>query len=70
MAPYAGPALIPLLPALAAAVLDYGGPGDHFAITAREFGLPAVCATIHATRLIPEGAQVTLDADTGVVTWT
>jgi pyruvate,water dikinase len=70
VAPYAGPALIPLLPALAAAVLDYGGPGDHFAITAREFGLPAVCATIHATRLIPEGAQVTVDADTGVVTWT
>ncbi|HEY3476672.1 MAG TPA: PEP/pyruvate-binding domain-containing protein, partial [Anaerolineales bacterium] len=69
VAPYASPALIPLLPAIAAVVLDYGGPGDHFAITAREFGLPAVCATIHATRLIPDGAQITLDADTGIVTW-
>ena len=69
VAPYASPALIPLLPAIAAVVLDYGGPGDHFAITAREFGLPAICGTLHATRLIPEGAQVTLDADTGFVTW-
>jgi len=69
VAPFASPLLIPLLPAIAAVVLDYGGPGDHFAITAREFGLPAICATLHATRMIPEGAQVTIDADTGLVTW-
>lgn len=67
--PYASPALIPLLPASPGVVLDYGGPGDHFAITAREFGLPAVCGTLHATHLIPEGAQVTLEANIGLVTW-
>ena len=43
--------------------------GDHFAITAREFGLPAICGTLRATHLIPEGAQVNVDADVGVVTW-
>jgi phosphohistidine swiveling domain-containing protein len=69
VAPFAGPALIPLLPAIAAVVLDYGGPGDHFAITAREFGIPAVCSTLHATRRIPEGAQLTIDAGSGLVTW-
>jgi pyruvate,water dikinase len=70
VAPFAGPVLIPLLPSIAAVVLDYGGPGDHFAITAREFGLPAVCGTLHATRLIPDGAQITIDANSGLVTWT
>ena len=69
IAPWASPVLIPLLPAIAAVILDYGGPGDHFAITAREFGLPAICGTLHATRLIPEGAQATIDADSGLVTW-
>ncbi len=69
MIPYASPFLIPLLPAVAGVVLDYGGPGDHFAITAREFGLPAICGTLHATRLIPEGARVILNADAGIVTW-
>ena len=69
VAPYASIQLIPFLPAAAAVVLDYGGPGDHFAITAREFGIPAVCATRHATQRIPESAWVTVDADTGQVTW-
>jgi pyruvate,water dikinase len=69
VAPFASPALIPLLPAVAAVVLDYGGPGDHFAITAREFGLPAVCGTLHATRLIPEGAQLSVDAVSGHIRW-
>lgn len=69
VAPYASLYLIPFLSAAAALVLDHGGPGDHFAITAREFGLPSVCATLHATRSIPEGAWVTVDADAGLVSW-
>ena len=67
--PFANPVVIALLPLVAGVVLDYGGPGDHFAITAREFGIPAVCGTIHATRLIAEGVQVSVDADSGFVTW-
>lgn len=69
VAPNASLLVIPFLPAMAAVVLDHGSPGDHFAITAREFGLPAVCATLHATYNIPEGAWVTVDANTGLVTW-
>jgi rifampicin phosphotransferase len=67
IAPYAGPVLTPFLPAVAALVIDYGSPGDHAAITAREFGLPVVCGTLHATQKIPEGAWVTVDAENGVV---
>ena len=70
VAPYASFQLIPFLPAAAAVVLDQGGPGDHFAITAREFGLPAVCATRYATQSIPESAWVDVDANAGLVTWT
>ena len=33
------------------------------------YGGHCVCATGHATRLIPEGAWVTVDADSGRVTW-
>jgi pyruvate,water dikinase len=67
IAPYAGPVLTPFLPALAALVMDHGSPGDHAAIIAREFGLPVVCGTLHATQKIPEGAWVTVDAENGVV---
>lgn len=67
--PYVDTALIPILPTLTALVLDYGSPGDHAAITAREFGLPTVCNTLHGTHRIPENAWVTVDAHTGRVTW-
>jgi rifampicin phosphotransferase len=59
----------PILPILAGVVLDFGSPGDHPAITAREFGIPVVCSTLYATRRIPEGVVVTIDADAGLVTW-
>lgn len=69
VAPFASLSLIPALPAAAAVVLDGGSPGDHFAITAREFGLPAVCGTGKATHSIPEGARVIVDANSGLVSW-
>ena len=45
------------------------GSVGGLAITAREFSFPAICGTIRATHQIPEGAQVILDADAGIVTW-
>lgn len=69
IAPYARLELIPYLPAAAALVLDYGNPGDHFAITVREFALPSVCATLDATRKIPDGAWVTVNGDEGLIDW-
>ncbi len=59
----------PVFAILAGVVLDGGSPGQHAAITAREFGLPAVFGTREATSRIPEGARVTVDGDRGVVEW-
>jgi pyruvate,water dikinase len=70
VAAYAGPAWTPVLAVLAGIVLDGSYPGDHSAITAREFGIPAVFCTANATQRIPEGALVTVDGNTGTVTWT
>ena len=66
---YAGPEWTPVFAVLAGIVLDVGSVGDHAAITAREFGIPAVFACGDASRRIPEGAWVTVDGDKGVVEW-
>ncbi|MBP7693081.1 MAG: hypothetical protein KA764_14250 [Anaerolineales bacterium] len=65
----AGTLWTPLFPALAGVVLDTGHVGQHAAITAREFGLPAVFGTQAATRRIPDGAWVSLDGAHGTVEW-
>jgi rifampicin phosphotransferase len=69
VAAQASPLWTSIFPVLAAIVLDMGGPGDHTAITAREFGIPAVFGTSQATHRIPQGAWVTVDSDRGTVTW-
>jgi pyruvate,water dikinase len=65
----AGPLWTPVFPILAGLVLDSGNIGDHAAITAREFGVPAVFTTGSATTRIPEGAWVTVDGSSGQVHW-
>jgi phosphohistidine swiveling domain-containing protein len=56
-----------ILPILGAVVTDRGGALCHTAIVAREFGIPAVVGTNHATRRIPDGAMILVDGDRGVV---
>ena len=56
-----------LLPLLGGIVSDSGGALSHAAIVAREFGIPAVVGTREATKLIPDGARVRVDAGNGVV---
>jgi pyruvate,water dikinase len=63
-----GPRWTPLIPILGGLVLDGGALGQHHAITAREFGVPAVVGTRNATRRIPDGAWVTVDGTEGTVT--
>ena len=58
----------PVFPKIAAAVSDIGGMMSHAAIVAREYGLPAVVGTGHATKLIKTGDRVRVDGDTGTVT--
>jgi pyruvate,water dikinase len=48
-------------------VTDFGGILSHPAIIAREYGIPAVVATGNATQIIPDGQQVTVDGNTGIV---
>jgi pyruvate,water dikinase len=62
-----GPRWTPLIPMLSGLVLDGGAVGQHHAITAREYGVPAVVGTRNATRRIPDGAWVIVDGTAGTV---
>jgi pyruvate,water dikinase len=52
---------------LSAIVLETGGMLAHGSLLAREYGFPAV-QIADATRLIPDGAMITVNGDTGEVT--
>ncbi len=55
------------LQAAAAVVTDLGGVLSHGAIVAREYGIPAVVNTRHATARIRTGQTVTVDGTAGTV---
>jgi pyruvate,water dikinase len=63
----AGPRLAVLLPRVAAVVADLGEVTSHLAVVAREARVPALFATRRATAALPPGAEVTVDADAGLV---
>ena len=67
--PVTAPSWVPVFPKIAAAVSDIGGMMSHAAIVAREYGLPAVVGTGHATKLIKTGDLVRVDGDNGTVTF-
>jgi pyruvate,water dikinase len=66
--PVTAPSWGPVFPKIAAAVSDIGGMMSHAAIVAREYGLPAVVGTGHATKVIRTGDRVRVDGDSGRVT--
>ncbi|MGQ0847417.1 MAG: PEP-utilizing enzyme [Sporichthyaceae bacterium] len=68
LATHTGPAFNLVLPQLAGLVTDRGGMLSHAAIVAREFGIPAVVGCANATTVIPNGARIRIDGDTGTVT--
>lgn len=51
-----------------AVVTDIGGAASHAAIVAREFGIPCVVDTKHATTSLRDGQLVRIDGATGTVT--
>jgi len=57
-----------VLPLVGAIVTDRGGLMSHAAIVAREYGLPGVVGCRVACALIPDGANIRVDADAGEVT--
>jgi phosphohistidine swiveling domain-containing protein len=67
VAPTTSPAYNVILPMIGAVVTDRGGALSHSAIVAREFGIPAVVGTNHATSRIPDGARILVDGDRGFV---
>lgn len=66
--PSTRPSWAVIFPHLAGIVADAGGSLSHPAIIAREYGIPAVVATVHATSVIADGDVITVDGSTGVVT--
>ncbi|MEV6347181.1 PEP/pyruvate-binding domain-containing protein [Actinoplanes sp. NPDC051851] len=67
LASFITPAWSPLLSIAGAVVTDTGGTLSHGSIVAREYGIPAVMGTNHATRVIRDGQVVTVDGDRGLV---
>ncbi|NXY97158.1 phosphoenolpyruvate synthase [Streptomyces sp. BR123] len=67
VAAYTSPAWTPLFRRAAAVVTDAGGVASHAAIVAREYGIPAVMATLDATTRLSDGQSVLVDGDHGLV---
>lgn len=65
---FADPGWTPLFPRAAALVMEVGGAMCHAAVVSRELGIPAVFGARDATHLLPAGARVQVDGDTGEVT--
>mgnify|MGYP001594306129 CR=1 FL=1 len=61
------PFLLPAIKKAAAIVTDQGGLTCHAAIVSREFGIPCVVGTRHATRSFKDGDQLDVDAHQGIV---
>ena len=60
------PGWTPVFIVIAGLVLETGGVLAHGSCLSREYGLPCV-QLANATELIPDGVNVTLDGDTGLV---
>jgi pyruvate,water dikinase len=62
VAPTLPPAFAVIIDRLRAAVADGGSRASHFAAVAREYGLPVMVGTLEASRRLPPGQMVTVDA--------
>jgi pyruvate,water dikinase len=69
VAPFTDPGWTPLFTVAGAVVMDLGGLLSHGAIVAREYGIPAVVNTRSATTMLRTGQLITVDGNTGTVTW-
>jgi pyruvate,water dikinase len=61
------PPWTPLFAVASAVVTETGGVLSHAAVTAREYGLPAVLSVADATRLICDGQALEVDGSAGIV---
>lgn len=62
------PAWTPMFGLASAVVTETGTAFSHPAITAREYGIPAVLSVADATKLIADGSTISVDGAAGTVT--
>ena len=67
VAPTTSPSWAPAFAKIKACVTDVGGVMSHAAIVCREYGMPAVVGTGHATRVIKSGMMLRVDGSTGQI---
>lgn len=67
VAPTTSPSWAPAFAKIGACVTDVGGVMSHAAIVCREYGMPAVVGTGHATKIIKTGMMLHVDGSTGAV---
>jgi pyruvate,water dikinase len=68
VAPTTSPSWAPAFAKIGACITDVGGVMSHAAIVCREYGMPAVVGTGHATKVIKTGMKVRVDGSTGAIT--
>jgi rifampicin phosphotransferase len=68
IAPQTDPGWTPLFMPAGGVVVNVGGQISHAIIVSRELGLPCVVSVTNATALIPNGALIEVNGDTGQVT--
>ena len=68
VAPTTSPSWAPAFAKIGACVTDVGGVMSHAAIVCREYGMPAVVGTGHATKIIKTGMLLRVDGSTGAIT--
>jgi pyruvate,water dikinase len=61
------PDYVPAMKRATAIVTDLGGRTSHAAIVSRELGVPAVVGTEHATSILKDGEEITVDGAEGKV---
>ncbi len=68
VAPLTDPSWTPLFVAAGGVIVNVGAAQSHAMIVSRELGIPCVPSVTNATQSIPDGAEVTVNGDTGTVT--
>jgi len=68
VAPITDPSWTPLFMAAAGVIVDVGAVMSHSVIISRDLGIPCAVSVTDATKIIPDGALIELDGDTGAVT--
>jgi len=68
VAPTTDPSWTPLFLSAAGVVVNVGAVASHAAIVCRELGVPCAVSVVDATRRIPDGATISIDGSSGIVT--